>query len=125
MTLDSGVVEKEFEQTAQRIFEQNIKNNQDANQSNTDEKYNFQFDELQMYYGIDYKVNNDITIHIPTIGEIIEFGEKNMYSSIAPFVGNPTSYRLQLWDLGIDWNKISDFELFVMLAQGLHIASMA
>lgn len=83
--------------------------------------YKFEFDELRMYYGMDYQINDKITIHVPTIGEIIEFGEKNIYSAISPFVGNPTSYRLQLWDMGIDWNKISDFELFMMLIQGLKL----
>lgn len=87
--------------------------------SDNENKYKFEFDELQMYYGMDYKINDQITIKQPNIGEIIEFGEKKVYASIMPFVGNPTSYRLQLWDMGVDWNKISDFELFMMLVQGL------
>lgn len=78
-----------------------------------------EIDELQMYFGDDYKVNDYITIHQPTIQEIVNFGESATYSSIAPFTGNPTSYRLQLWDAGIDWNKISDFDLFIMLVQSM------
>ena len=86
----------------------------------TDEKLDTsEFDELRMYFGDDYKVNDFITIHQPTMQEIIDFGEKQTYASIAPFTGNPTSYRLQLWDIGIDWNKISDFELFAMLTQSM------
>ena len=96
----------------------NEQKNSATNTSNESE-YKFDFDELQMYYGMDYKINDQIIIKQPTIGDIIEFGERRIYSSIAPFVGNPTSYRLQLWDIGIDWNKISDFELFAMLVQGL------
>lgn len=88
---------------------------------NNDSKYNFQFDELQMYYGLDYKINDQITIHIPTIGELIEFGEKRVMAAISPFVGNPTTYRLMLWDIGIDWNTISDFELFAMLVRGVSV----
>ena len=85
-----------------------------------DEKLDtFEFDELRMYFGEDYKVNDYITLHQPSIQEIIDFGEHRTYSSIMPFTGNPTSYRLQLWDMGIDWNKISDFELFIMLVQGM------
>ena len=76
-------------------------------------------DELKMYFGDDYKVNDYITIHQPSIQEILDFGENETYASIAPFTGNTTSYRLQLWDLGIDWNKLSDFELFIMLVQGM------
>lgn len=105
-----------FSQVTQSIL------NEDAQQKSNDskeKKYEFYFDELQMYYGMDYKINDHIVIKQPTMGELIKFGEKKVYASIMPFVSNPTTYRLQLWDMGIDWNKISDFELFVMLVQGL------
>jgi len=94
-------------------------NTNKKDEKSEEKKYEFHFDELQMYYGMDYKINDQIIIVQPTIGDIIEFGEKKVYSSIMPFIGNPTSYRLQLWDMGIDWNKISDYELFVMLVQTL------
>jgi hypothetical protein len=35
------------------------------------------------------------------------------------FISNPTTYRLQLWDLGIDWNKISSYTLFTMLIKSV------
>lgn len=92
-----------------------IKNNKKDDKN--EKIYDFHFDELQMYYGLDYKIDDQIIIMQPTIGEIIRFGEHRVMSSIMPFVCNPTSYRLQLWDMGIDWNKISDYELFVMLIQ--------
>lgn len=108
------------DQAVQTIIQNNINKNEIKTE---DKKYEFHFDELQMYYGMDYEIvdagGNKIIIKSPTIGQIIEFGEKRVYASIMPFVGNPTSYRLQLWDMGIDWNKISDYELFVMLVQTL------
>ena len=36
----------------------------------------FQYDELQMFFGDDYKVSDYITIHQPTVGEIMAFGER-------------------------------------------------
>lgn len=78
-------------------------------------------DILKMYLNEPYVLTDKITIYQPTIGQIIQFGdhgqygEKEFYSSINVFVSNTTSYRLQLWDMGIDWNKITDFELFTML----------
>lgn len=96
-----------------------VKEETDKLKSTVTKEYNFEFDMLQMYYGMDYKVSDNIIIRIPTIGEIIEFGEKRLYAAIMPFIGNTTSYRLQLWDMGIDWNKISDYELFVSLVQGI------
>ena len=76
----------------------------------------FQYDTLQMYFRDDYHVNDKIVIHQPSIGDILETGEKEFFSSLYAFIGNPTTYRLQLWKLGYDWNKVSDFELFCALA---------
>lgn len=78
------------------------------------------FDELKLYFGEPYVVHSpttDIVIHQPTIGEIVQFGEDKVYGVVYLFVGNPTTYRLQLWDAGIDWNKISNYEMFSMLIQ--------
>ena len=100
-----------------KVAQELINNANKAKEEKQEKKYEFYFDELQMYYGLDYKIDELITIKQPTIGEIIEFGEKRMLSSIMPFVSNPTSYRLQLWDIGIDWNDFSDYELFIMLIQ--------
>ena len=101
----------------------------DINQRKYDEareKASRDIDLLKMYLKKPYVVNDQITIYQPTIGQIIEFGdnkqygEKEFYSTVNIFVSNPTSYRLQLWKMGIDWNKISDFELFSMLVTGVH-----
>lgn len=78
-------------------------------------EYKFDFDMLRLYFAEDYEVAPNIKIHQPRIGEIIEFGEKRMYSSIAPFVSNPTTYRLFLWNMNIDWNFVSDFHVFALL----------
>lgn len=72
-------------------------------------------DIAQIYMEKPCKVNDWITIYQPTVGEIIDFGENTLYAAISPFTCNPTTFRLQLWDTGIDWNKISDFELFLTL----------
>lgn len=79
----------------------------------------YDFDMLQMQFGRDYFVTDDIRIIQPTIGQIIDYGEQNIYSLISPFVMNPTSCRVMLWDNGIDWNKISDYELFLSTYKNL------
>lgn len=77
------------------------------------------FDELQLYFGEPYQVNEWITVYQPSIYDMMKFGEARTYGSIAPFLYNPTTYRLQLWDMGIDWNEISEYQLFTMLAKTL------
>lgn len=74
-----------------------------------------EFDLIGLYFGEDYKINDRIVIHQPTLQDVINLGEKKFYAAIAPFTTNTTSFRVQLWEMGIDWNKISDFELFSLL----------
>lgn len=76
-----------------------------------------------MFFGDPYIIKcelGEIKILQPTIGDILDFGEKEFYSMLNIFIANPTSYRLQLWDMGIDWNKISDYELFCMFVKELN-----
>lgn len=80
-----------------------------------------EFDLLKLYFGEDYIVNDRITIHQPSIQNIIDIGETNFYATIAPFTTNPTAFRVQLDDLGIDWNDITDFELFALLIKTISL----
>lgn len=78
---------------------------------------NIEFDELQMYFGEPYIVNcegtqGSITVYEPTIGDIIKLGQDRFFTMLNIFVTNPTANRLPLWTAGIDWNTISDFQLF-------------
>lgn len=78
------------------------------------------FDRLKMYFGEPYVIDcenakGSITIYQPTIGDILQMGQIKFYGSVSILVNNTTSYRLPLWKTGIDWNEISDFELFTIL----------
>lgn len=85
-------------------------------ETNTDSL--FEYDELKMYYGYPYWVTDKIQILQPTLGDIIEFGDTKFYSIVSTLCANTTSLRLQLWEMGIDWTKISDYELFIKLIGG-------
>lgn len=73
------------------------------------------FDELKMYFGDDYWPTPKICIKQPTIQDLIDYGDSKFYSMVSTLCANPTSFRLQLWEKEIDWNKISDFDLFKIL----------
>lgn len=79
----------------------------------------FEYDELKMYFGEPYHVTDKITITQPTIGNILDMGDSQFYNVIYTLCANTTSFRLQLWDAGIDWNDYSDYELFSNLIKGL------
>lgn len=92
----------------------------DKNKDKVDRKqYKFDFDELKMFFSEPYVIkmenNKYIEIRQPSIGEILELGDREVYSCITPFITNTTSYRTQLWDMGVDWNKVTDYELFLTL----------
>lgn len=83
------------------------------------QKPQLDIDKLQLYLGEPFKLNDKITVLQPTVGELIRFGEKEVYSVVHIFTANTTSYRMILWDMGVDWCKITDFDLFQMLCPTL------
>lgn len=68
--------------------------------------------------GEDFEINDDITIHSPTVGEIIRFGENNYFSLIYIFCSTSSDYKAQLDSVGVDWQDLSDFDMFRQLFMG-------
>lgn len=79
----------------------------------------FDVDQLQLYFGDDYIINDSIKIKQPTIGDIVKFGEAQYFSMVHTITAIPSDMKSQLWDLGLDWMEIEDFDLFIMLAPTL------
>ena len=76
-------------------------------------------DELALYFGEPYVVNDYITITIPKIGEVVKYGERQYYSMVQTISAIPSEMKSQLWDMGLDWTQITDFQLFTMLIPSL------
>ena len=76
-------------------------------------------DSLFLYFGDDYIVNDKIRLHQPVIGEIVDYGEGQYFSMVHQMTAIPSDVKSILWDMGIDWTQISDFDLFVMFVQNL------
>ena len=58
--------------------------------------------------------NTKLSVRIPTVGEILE-DEQHYYNLISSLTATPFQYMVQLDDMGIDFTKITDYELFMML----------
>ena len=77
-------------------------------------------DELGLYFGDPYKINDYITITLPKIGELVKYGEQQYYNILNTLTSIPSDLKSHLWDnFGIDWTQITDFQLFMMLAPTL------
>ena len=76
--------------------------------------------ELALYFGDDYVINEYITITQPTIGQIVRYGEAPYFSMVHTLTAIPSDMKSILWDqMQLDWTKIEDFELFMVLSQTL------
>ena len=81
----------------------------------------FEIDYLRLYFGDKYQITESIAVTQPTLQQIIDYGESDFFSMIYCFIGNTTYRRLSLWQSGIDWNRISDYELFCNLFHMLSV----
>ena len=80
---------------------------------------NLDVDDLKLYIGDDFVINDKIKVLQPTIRQIAEFGERDFFSVVHTVTAIPSDMKAQLWDMGLDWMEVDDFELFMMLAQTL------
>ena len=80
---------------------------------------NMDVDDLKLYIGDDFVINDHVKIFQPTIRTIAEFGERDFFSIVHTITAIPSDMKSQLWDMGLDWMEVEDFELFMMLAQTL------
>ena len=56
----------------------------------------------------------NLSIRIPTVGEILD-DEATYYNIVSSLTASPFQYMVQLDDIGIDYTKITDYEVFKML----------
>lgn len=66
-----------------------------------------------------YAINDNIKILHPTLGIICDTGELEYYNMVSMLTSTPSQMKVALDDIGVDYTKITDFELFIMLCQGL------
>ena len=76
----------------------------------------FDIDELKLYRGSDIVINDKIIVMQPTIGQIVDFGEKKYFHAVQCLTGVGADFKWQLWDyFNTDYTTVDDFELFKMI----------
>ena len=61
------------------------------------------------------KISDRISIYVPTVGEIYDMGEEEYYNIAQLLTCVPYDLMAQLDDMGIDYEQLTEYELFVML----------
>lgn len=79
----------------------------------------FQVDELKLYLGNDVKIASGIVLKQPTIGDIANYNEAEYFSMAQTLCSTPSSMKVALDDMKLDYMKVDDFQLFMMLCSSL------
>lgn len=73
----------------------------------------FDVDELKLYRGSDIVITDKIIVTQPTIGQIVDFGEKKYFHAVQCLTSVGADFKWQLWDyFNRDYTTIDDYELF-------------
>lgn len=73
----------------------------------------YEYDDLSIYRGRDIQISKDIVVTQPTLGQIEEFGEKKYFGAVQTLTSVGADLKWQLFDMGIDYMEISDYDLFL------------
>lgn len=73
---------------------------------------------LNLLYRQDFQITEKISVVIPTVGQILQ-NEEAYYDLVSAFTSMPIDMMLPLEDAGIDFAKISAYDLFLLLFSGL------
>ena len=79
----------------------------------------FQVEELKLYMSEDIKIANGIVLKCPKIKDVAEYGESAYFSMVNTLCATPSSMMVALDDMKLNYMKVTDFELFMMLCQSL------
>ena len=79
----------------------------------------FAVDEIRLLKGEPFDLGVGITLRQPTMGEITSFGESEYLSLVSSLTSEPFDVPYYLDKIGIDFEKITPFELFVLMIRGI------
>lgn len=79
-------------------------------------------DYLNLYRGSALEICSGITLHIPTLSEICDYGEIRYYQMVTTLCSTGIDFCWQLDDIGIPFDEISDYQLFYQLLRKYYTA---
>lgn len=73
---------------------------------------------ISLLYEKSVPINENIHVMIPTVGEILD-DEAEYYSLVRVLTGMPIDFMVELDDAGVDFTTIDEFDLFLLMFQGI------
>ena len=73
---------------------------------------------LNLLYEDSVRINDNIRVMIPDVGTVLSH-EEDYYRLVSVLTAMPYDMMVQLDDIGIDFTKIDDYDLFLLLFPGL------
>lgn len=67
----------------------------------------------------DYEINDKIAVHVPTVNEIFDFGDQKYYSIVQTLIATPFDLMVELDDIGIDYESITNYQLFLLMMESI------
>ena len=67
----------------------------------------------------DYEINDKISVHVPTVNEIFDFGDQKYYSIVQTLIATPFDLMVELDDIGIDYESITNYQLFLLMMESI------
>lgn len=78
------------------------------------------FNEVGLFRGEDYLLNQYITLNHPTLKQIFDFGEQEYWNIVSYICATPSDCKHQLWDSQkLYFDKVDEFDFFCMIAGNL------
>ena len=81
----------------------------------------FEVDDLKVWMGEPYVINDKISVFQPSLRDIINTSEREYFSTVQTICSTSSNMKSQLDSMGLDWEKIEDFQMFMMLSQALTV----
>ena len=71
--------------------------------------------EMELAYGNDWITQNGICVKHPTLRDLRQYDDAQVYAFIRMFCLQPQDIYIDLWENGIDFEKMVDYDLFLLL----------
>ncbi len=75
----------------------------------------FNISDLFCWSGEPLVINDKITVHQPTVREIISCDEATYFNTVSTLCSTSSNMKYPLFKMGLDWEQVNDWQMAIML----------